>query len=291
MGGIDDRLCIGGFMINLLSTFTNTNAVAFPDTEAVNSSGGAATDGTEFIAPLVNDGIWGWMQALLDYTGQTPNGITEAPGASQILESLRRFETPGKIIAACWNDDPATLGIRALLLTGQGILRANYTELDALVYVGDGNNPSAAVFYHADDAGGAVRNTAGVYLILPDARGRVVRGLDLTGSVDPDGASRELGDFQGHAFMDHQHISGGFIQNTDANVNVWGYKTSNPAGQETASEFVTGGTEGGEKLTAVSPASEATLAAMTNEIIINDPETDDDESRMINVAANLAITY
>ncbi len=256
-------------MINLLSTFTNTNAVAFPDTEAVNSSGGAATDGTEFIAPMVNDGIWGWMQALLDYTGQTPNGITEAPGASQILESLRRFETPGKIIAACWNDDPATLGIRALLLTGQGILRANYTELDALVYVGDGNNPSAAAFYHADDAGGAARNTAGVYLILPDARGRVVRGLDLTGSVDPDGASRELGDLQGSAMWGHWHLFEFEPNSTADNSGAFNYDNlpGVPTGSKSdrVTDILSDGVNGTPDLSS--------------------------ESRMINLAANLAITY
>lgn len=183
-------------MLDYLSTFTNTNSLAFPNTAAVNSSGGATTDGTEFIASMVNDSMWGVWQALLNYTGQTPNGIVESISNSQILESLRRFETPGKIISAVWNGDPAVLGIRALQLTGQGILRANYTELDDVIYVGDTDNPTAETFYHADDAAGVTRNTAGVYLILPDARGLFVRGLDLTGSVDPNGASRELGGYK-----------------------------------------------------------------------------------------------
>ena len=101
-------------MLNYLSTFTNQNGLAFPDTAAIDASGGAATDGTEFIAAMVNDSMWGVWQALLNYVGLTPNGITEADGSSQVLEALRRFSIPGMMIHAVWNDDPATLGIRAL---------------------------------------------------------------------------------------------------------------------------------------------------------------------------------
>ena len=183
-------------MLDFLSTFTNTNSLAFPSTKAVDSSGGAATDGTEFIANMVNDSMWGWQQALLNSVGMTPSGVLESPSASQMLEAWRKMDIPGKLISVAWNDDPATLGIRAIMLSGQGILAANYPELDALVYVGNTANPTAAAFYHADDAAGVTRNTAGVYLILPNGRGRVIRGLDLTGAVDPDGATRELGDEQ-----------------------------------------------------------------------------------------------
>jgi hypothetical protein len=189
---------------DILLTFTYNNSVPFPFSEAVNASGALATDGTEFIAPLVNDYNFGPMQSLLNYTGQTPNGIIENPNNSQFLEGLRRaFSYPGEILAAAWNDDPAILGIRALKLVGQGILRANYPELDAVVYVGDGNNPTATSFYHADDAVGLIRNTVGIYLILPDARGQVIRGLDLAAVVDPDGASRDLGSLQLDAFQGH----------------------------------------------------------------------------------------
>lgn len=183
-------------MLDYLATFANTDGAGFPATQGVDSSGGAATDGTEFIAAMINDSMWGVWQALLNSVGLTPNGITEADGASQVLDALRRMDIPGKIIAVGWNDDPATLGIRAIMLTGQGVLRANYPELDALVYVGDANNAAADAFYHADDAAGLIRNTAGAYLIFPDGRGRVVRGLDLTGSVDPDGAGAYLGEEQ-----------------------------------------------------------------------------------------------
>ena len=42
-------------MKNFLSSFVNTDGVAFPNTKAVNSSGGGATDGTEFVKIMVDD--------------------------------------------------------------------------------------------------------------------------------------------------------------------------------------------------------------------------------------------
>lgn len=186
-------------MLDISTIFTNYLG-SFPNFLAKDSSGAFTTDGTEFISELVNDYMWGWSQALLDYTGQTPNGILEAPGNSQILEALRRaFSFPGEIFAAAWNEDPSLLGIRAIKLIGQGILRISYPELDNAVYCGDGNNGTASAFYHADDAAGTIRNTAGIYLILPDARGQVIRSLDLAGVIDPDGPSRDLGSIQGFA--------------------------------------------------------------------------------------------
>lgn len=196
-------------MIDILTAFNYQNGVAFPNSAAVDASGAFATDGTEFIANLVNDYCFGPMQAVLDYAGLTPNGIVESASASQFLDALRKvFSHPGEIFYAAWNQDPALLGIRALKLVGQGILRANYSELDSAVYVGDPNNGTAPAFYHADDAAGTIRNTAGIYLILPDCRGQVIRGLDLAAVVDPDGASRALGGLQGFAIED---FNGSFI--------------------------------------------------------------------------------
>jgi len=201
MGRVNHNLCItGGYMLSILTTYANQDAVAWPDTGAVDSSGPLTTDGTEFIAAMVNDYMFGILQSLLDYTGQTPNGTVEGPSNSQYLEGHRRaFSYPGEIIAAAWNDDPATLGIRAIKLIGQGILVANYPLLAAAVYCGDGNNATASAFFRADNSDGSSRNTAGIYLILPDARGYFIRGLDTAAGVDPDGASRDLGHVQDFA--------------------------------------------------------------------------------------------
>jgi len=181
------------------STIANTSG-SFPDVVAVNASGPSATDGTPYIKQFVDD-LWGAAQALMDAAFIAPNGVTEAAGASQRLEAIRRISGyPGEIIA--WGGrlaiDPYSLGIRLLLLDGSGVLRSDFPELDSIVYVGDGNNGSAPAFYHADDEAGTIRNTAGNYLILADARGLFLRGV-------PSGGGREIGDFQDSSLQDHYH--------------------------------------------------------------------------------------
>jgi hypothetical protein len=190
--------------VDAQAAFTNTNNVAFPDTEAVNATGAQATDGTEFVKVMIDNYMFGRQQALLNHVGITPDGNAEADGASQEIEALQRMGMmPGQMIISFWNDDPATLGIRALMLQGQGIVRANYPDLDDNVYVGDADNATASAFYHADNSDGSSRNTAGAYLILPDFRGQTIRGLDTSAVVDPDGASRDLGNIQLDAFQGH----------------------------------------------------------------------------------------
>ena len=172
-------------MIDYLAEFINTNNLAFPDTLSVNASGGGAVDGTEIIKLLIDD-VWGARYAIMDHAGLTPDSVTEAPGTAQILEALQKGmlgQPAGTMVGWLQNDDPATLGARALLLTGQGILRANFQNLDNNIYVGDGNNPSAPAFYHADDAAGTIRNIAGIYLILPDARAMFWRGVGTHGTL------------------------------------------------------------------------------------------------------------
>ncbi len=189
-------------MINYFTSFINTNAVVFPGTLTVNATGPSTTDGTELVK-LFGDDIWGRFQAILDYAGLTPNGVTEGPGVSQHIEALKKgFGIgPGTGVIYWKNDDPVVHGDRVLLLQGQGVLRASFADLDAMVYVGDANNTAAfnagAGFYHADDAAGTIPNIAGGFLILPDLRGKVLRGLDLAAAIDPDGAARLLGDSQG----------------------------------------------------------------------------------------------
>lgn len=194
--------------IDAQAAFTNTNNIAFPDTESVNATGPTATDGTEFVKVLLDNYNFGRQQALLDYGGLIPSGVAEAAGAgnSQEIEALQKsFGHPGEFVAWFGNNDPGSLGLRVLLMNGQGILVTNYAELLAAVYVGDGDNATANSFFRADDAGGAVRNIAGAYLILPDARGRVIRAADDTGLIDPDGLTRLPGDVQEDAFQGHWH--------------------------------------------------------------------------------------
>jgi hypothetical protein len=196
-------------MIDRTLVFNNYLGASFPNFAGKNASGATAVDGTEWLAAYVDNWGWGWEQALLNYEGITPNGTTEADGASQITDAIQNILPPGCIVEWNLNTDPATYGARFLLLNGQGILRANYSELDANVYVGDANNAAVAAagggFFRADDAAGTTPNITGVYLILPESRGYTTRGLDLAASVDPAGASRVLGDNQNFALQNHDH--------------------------------------------------------------------------------------
>ena len=198
-------------MIDYVASFTNTDLVAFPGTAAVNASGPSATDGTEFVKLMIDD-EWGARQAVMNHAGLTPDGVTEADGASQFVEALQLGFGGSPGFVQEWNlaSDPATTGHRCLFLQGQGILRASYAALDAAVYVGDANNAAVAAgngfYYRADDAAGTTPNIAGIYLILPDRRGVVGRGLDVAASIDPDGASRFLGDLQADAGQGHRHL-------------------------------------------------------------------------------------
>jgi len=265
-------------MVVISSVWANFNGAGPLAFTGKNATGAGATDGTEYIAADIDNFKWGWMQELFTREGFTPDGVTEAVGASQIVEALDNKLPAGMVLEWNLNVDPATYGARYLLLNGQGILRANYPELDANVYVGDGNNAAVeaggGAFYRADDAAGTIPNIAGVYLILPESRGVVSRGLDLAASIDPDGAGRFLGDLQIDAFQGHFH-------------NI-----INPVGSPVAAQILSA-TAGGS----------ATLAqgasANGNDISIGVPLTDgangtprtDSETRMYNRSTQFAIKY
>lgn len=272
-------------MLDYASAFTNYSG-AFPDILAVNASGPSATDGTEFVANMINDSMWGVWQMILNRAGLSPNGVLESDSASQIKEALQKAfgGAPGTVQQWHLASDPGTTGHRCLLLNGQGILRANYPDLDAAVYVGDGNNAAVAAaggaYFRADNSDGSSPNTTGVYLILPETRGYAPRGLDTAASVDPDGASRYLGDTQLDAFQGHVHYNG--IAN-DVNSNtfyVYGNTTNEMPGN--ATKDVVDGT------------GSATYQGETS-----DPKTDgtngtprtDSESRMVNFSTKWVIWY
>lgn len=264
-------------MINYFGTFTNTNGVVFPGTEAINSSGPSTTDGTEFVKAMIDD-HWGARQALMDRAGLTPTGVSESVSVSQFLEAIEKAFVVGPGIPKEWhlNSDPASLGYRALPMNGQGVLRANYPLLDAAVYVGDGNNATASVYYHADDAAGTIRNIAGIYLIIEESRGYFVRGLDTAASIDPDGASRDLGSKQIDAFQSHLH-----------NIQAAG-GTSNLMNASEGSGPVTSG-----RNAAFGGISSQELVETTSPIIdgaSGTPRTST-ETRGINRATNFVLTY
>ena len=75
------------------------------------------------------------------------------------------------------------------------------------------------------------RNTAGTWFILPDTRGYALRGLDVGASVDPDGASRDVGSVQVDAFQGHIFYNG--VGNDTANIFVYGGTTNEMPGSST----------------------------------------------------------
>ena len=187
------------------STIPNTS-LNFPDTVGLNSTGPGVNDGTPYLKAVIDD-LWGANQALLNAAFQLPSGSAEADGASQRLDAMKRIlGHPGEIVPWAGDvADPSTGQIRLLPLNGQGVSVASFFELDAACWVGAVDNPTASAFYRADNPSGLPRNAAGAYLILPDARGYAMRGLDVSAVVDPDGASRDIGSIQTDTFQNHTH--------------------------------------------------------------------------------------
>lgn len=267
-------------MINYLASFVNTDGASFPDTLGKNATGPAATDGTEFVKLFIDD-LWGARQALMDYSGLTPDSVTEAPDTAQVLEAWRRaFGGPGEVVQYMKNDDPSVNGDRILLLNGQGVLRASFPLLDAATYVGDGDNASASAFFRADDAAGTSRNIVGIYIILPETRGYVPRGLDLAASVDPEGASRDLGNNQADAT---QTTTGEW----EAQAGIGGLRPVNI----TTGVFKEGAVVGTTFNTATQAGSHNVAFDNSGSVSPNAAKTDDVESRGANYATTFGIRY
>lgn len=271
-------------MIDYLASFAETNGVAFPNTLGKNATGAGATDGTEFVKLFIDD-LWGARQALMDHAGLTPDGVTEAPGTAQIIEAMQRgFGGVGEWVIWTKKDVPATTGDRVLFLNGQGVLRANYVDLDTLVYVGDPANGTASSFYHADDAAGTIRNTTGVYLILPETRGYALRGLDTAAAVDPGGATRDYGNAQLDAFQGHWH-------------EFWGGPAGASATDQGVADYIATRDASGSSMrrssaqtnTPILNASDFVRTEVTDGV--NGTPRTDSESRMVNVAVQFGIRY
>jgi hypothetical protein len=266
-------------MIDYKTNF-NTNGSNFPATQAINVSTPGAGDGTEFKALMPND-HWGARQAIMDYASLTPNGSSETYSNSQFLLAITRSLSPaGTVFMSHTQQDPATLGYRFLELNGQGVLRANYVDLDSACYVGNTRNATAEYYFRADNSDGSSRNTTGAYLILADMRGAFARGYDPTATVDPDGVTRgsNFPDFQKFSMQTHLH-------EVDSSSNSW-----NAVAQR---KIDTGTTWDGFE--AVTSASSLQLRANENIVKVSGPgpavEHNLDETRASNVAVKWWVRY
>ena len=147
----------------------------FPDTVADNSTGASTADGFEFIAEYINNSIIGPQQAMMDYAGLTPDGVTESASASQMIEAIQKGNAvgPGWVGRRDIFDSPAVNGDRSLILSEQGVLIATYPELDAATWIGGNTAAQIAAaaaggkYYRSSDAGGATGDAAGPWLQLP----------------------------------------------------------------------------------------------------------------------------
>jgi hypothetical protein len=270
-------------MIDYAST-PNTSGT-FPNVVGLNVTSPGAGDGTPFLKSMIDD-LWGARQAIMSHAGLTPDAVTESASASQFLTGIQRVAGhPGEVIAWDGNlSDPSSGSIRLLPLNGQGILRISYPDLDAAVYVGNTLNPTASAYYRATDAAGTSRSTTGAYLILPDRRGYVLRGLDTAASVDPDGASRDIGDTQDWALRKHSHY-------------VWG-EGSYPLDDN--NHLYTTGATVAELVHWLLSGAESTTEVMADNMPSSSPYTSNvvpaanqsaDENRMINSATRWCIRY
>lgn len=261
-------------MIDYQASFTYTDGAAFPNTQAVNADPGFE-NGTEFVAKFIDD-IWGARQALMDWANLSPDGLTEVPGTSQFISAMRKgFNIGPGFVTPYFHTSTAITGFRILPLNGQGVLVASYPDLTTAVYVGDGNNASVAAagapFYRADDAAGTIPNTAGAYIILPETRGLVPRGLDLAAINDPLGAGRFLGDYQEDAMQGHHHLT------TVSNPSGSGLRGIQPSVSDSsfAAQEIT------DNSGTFQPASDG----------VNGTPRTSSETRMSNFSINWGITY
>lgn len=96
-----------------------------------------------------------------------------------------------------------------LIANGAAVARATYAQLDAAMYVGDGQNATAPAYYRCSDSGNPTgsRAVGGAYLVLPDYRGVVLRGLDQGRGLDPDGGTRSVNSYQADELKSHAHTA------------------------------------------------------------------------------------
>jgi microcystin-dependent protein len=183
-------------------TKTAAPSAAYPYGSAQDVTTPGDGTGTPWVADILND-WWGFAQHILEEAGITASGDPDEVGTSQYHQAIRRVSGfPGQVVASCVK---ATNYARVIKLHGQVIEIADFTDLVAATYCGDGSNATASAFYKTSDSGGTTRSTSGDYFVLPDSRGYFLRGIDASGTIDPEGAGRDYGNLQQDELQKHSH--------------------------------------------------------------------------------------
>jgi hypothetical protein len=160
-------------MKDYLTEFTQTDGDAFPDTGAINASGAGATDGTEFIAALIND-IWGARQAAMDVAGLTPNAVEEQATVDLTKPSGRKSQ---------FLDAMFKLFERRAYCEDSGAGTANAIQADAIAGLFEFYQDRMIVILNP-----AVKNTGATTIDID--------GLGAQAVVSPDGFALGGGEFQ-----------------------------------------------------------------------------------------------
>jgi hypothetical protein len=170
-------------MKDYFASFTYTNGVAFPGTEGINSSGPGTKDGTELVKIFVDD-LWGHNQDLMNEAGLTPNGNSEAVGASQRTEAMKILFLPENMISGLVPSNNVTDSDHDIdISTGRAM---DSTNAYVMRLTSGLTKQIDASWAAGTNAGGlftgtvAIDTTYHIFLIRKDSDGSIDAGFDVS---------------------------------------------------------------------------------------------------------------
>jgi len=217
-------------MINL-SLIPNRNG-NYPSVKAINTTTGTSTDGTQITYEMWSD-IWGFFQALTESGSITPSGDIETYDSSQLLQAIQHISgAPGEIVPYVGNSliGPGADGRRLLECSGQAVAISLYQDLSDATWVGTSYNHMADAFYRTSDSAGTIRANDGVYLVLPDIRGRFLKGIPPVGFHLPGEEEDETVKAHSHQVSDQAEAKNLFTKPSTITVE--------PSGLNDVAQFV-----------------------------------------------------
>lgn len=206
------------------------------------------------------------LPSAADFTGP---GVTEAQFKSALGDLLDYVKNeaggkPGDFVFT-GKSTPPTGTIKA---NGAAVARSVYANLDAAIYVGDANNPTADYGYRCTDPLNptTTRSVSGAYIVVPDMRGEVLIGWDDGRGVD---SGRKLLSWKASQNKAHTHTaesagahthtvnaaasgsSYGVTSTTNNNMVTSSARTTTSNGAHTHTTTSNGGTEAMPRTVAV----------------------------------------